>query len=85
MGYLERRRGAVGFSAAAVLALAAVARRRFCTARQPASLQARGWILHPGPWSIQLLYTCRSPVTTNDRSQHTMITEKGEGELGNVE
>jgi len=82
MGDLERRRGAVGFSAAAVLALAAVARRRFCTARQPASLQARGWILHSGPWYVQVLYKYHSPQLFADS---TLIMEKGEGEIGNVD
>jgi len=44
--------------------------------RTAASLQARGWILHPGPWSVQLFYKYPSPVATNDRSQHDDYGER---------
>ena len=83
MGYLERRRGAVGFSAAAVLALAAVARRRFCTALPPTCRRAVGFCIPvPGLYRFFTSIPHQSPQMI---AASTMITEKGEGELGNVE
>ena len=50
--------------------------------RTAASLQARGWILHSGPWYVQVLYKYHSPQLFADS---TLIMEKGEGEIGNVD